>query len=67
MKIKQIPTIEGDEVVLISQIYTNTNIYQSTRDDTVYYVCVNDTVVAKLISKTAISVFAMNYYENDEE
>ena len=34
MKIKQIPTIEGDEVVLISQIYTNTNIYQSTRDDT---------------------------------
>ena len=49
MKIKQIPTIDGDEVVLISQIYTNTNIYQSTRDDTVYYVCVNNNVVEKLI------------------
>lgn len=63
MRIENIETIDGDRVICLSQIYTNTRIYQSTADETVYYICVNDMVVAKLVSKTAISVFAMNYYE----
>ncbi len=65
MKIEHVETIDGDKVICLSQIYTNTRIYQSTADDTVYYVCVNDIVVAKLISTTAISIFAMNYHKEN--
>ena len=37
MKIEHVETIDGDKVICLSQIYTNTRIYQSTADDTVCY------------------------------
>lgn len=65
MKIEHVETIDGNRVICLSQIYTNTKIYQSTANDTIYYVCVNDIVVAKLVSNSKMSVFAMNYYEEN--
>lgn len=66
MKIKRVEKIDGQEVILLAQIYTNTRIYQELADESVYYICINDIVITKLVSKSPINIFLLNYLKEEE-